>query len=619
MLDRLKYKLKESSSKSDINQDFFVQVPFIGEKRLLPVGEINHVVDVGALFNKERNESSLYRLQGTICPLFSNPLMNIITKPAVADPYSSNITKTDNGLDIFKLDYFTKDQTSSSGGLGSGSVFANALGLGDLNYEESYTQYLEENDGWFGFTDPDITKSGFCEFIDMEPSRARFNLNSNIVKNWDITITYPESSDTGHTSVYDSANSVNGLLIVTTEAVTVGGVPMTAFGTSVQHGLNNGDKVRLTGMTNLIHNGHFTVKRLGLDNGDYQSNYFAIDVPPPSVTGSISAGVTDRMTKIINGEPSSYYLRKFKKILVNNDYEIYPVGFSKTIFNDTNYQFIINEDIDVEGLKDNLGRPLSELYLTIVKLDSGIFGPVKSGLDLELIDGNKADVKLSNVRQIHDAPSPAPTPGVVNYTTSHIPLPGEKDLSNTFSIPSQSFYGDLVEYNRFTLKETILAEVLHRFNTIDRESGNENEFKDDSGKIISKVGGPRREGYLYKPHYLYKIREFSQYIEQGDEKTVGMPDYAEYLGVDDGRYLWRDFLDIGIFDVGGESLDYPFTNGCHYLHQNICFMTKRQDPFGSYGLYYPGETSGNNPFDPPDPRGDAITDKFIVKKGQDVC
>ena len=148
-------------------------------------------------------------------------------------------------------------------------------------------------------------------------------------------------------------------------------------------------------MTNLIHNGHFNVKRLGLDNGDYQSNYFAIDIPPPAVTGSISAGNSDRMTKIINGEPSSYYLRKFKSILVNNDYEIYPVGFSKTIFNDGNHQFIINEDIDVGGLKDNLGRPLSELYLTIVKAESGIFGPVKSGLDLELIEGNIADVKLS--------------------------------------------------------------------------------------------------------------------------------------------------------------------------------------------------------------------------------
>ena len=45
-------------------------------------------------------------------------------------------------------------------------------------------------------------------------------------------------------------------------------------------------------------------------------------------------------------------------------------------------------------------------------------------------------------------------------------------------------------------------------------------------------------------------------------------------------------------------------------------MTKRQDPFGGYGLYYGGGTS---PFDPADPIGDDITDKFVVKSSQDAC
>ena len=85
----------------------------------------------------------------------------------------------------------------------------------------------------------------------------------------------------------------------------------------------------------------------------------------------------------------------------------------------------------------------------------------------------------------------------------------------------------------------------------------------------------------------------------------------------DGRYLWRDLLDIGVFD-GGELLDYPFTNGAHYIHQNYCFMTMRQDPFSLYDLYYQGDRFGN-PFDPPDPIGDTITDKFEVKQSDDGC
>jgi len=593
MLNRLKYKLKESGSKSDVNQDAFTQVSFTGERTLLPVGEINHIVDVGAEFNRERNESTIYRIKGTICPLFSNPLMNQTRLSTSANGNTTPVTTVGNGLDIFNGYLFIEDQTSST-------ISTKTTGEETLSYKESYDLYLDEKEGWFGFTDPDIRKAAFCEYIDIEPTRARFDLNSAVAKNWELTMTYPYSSDATHHIVN------GGLLIVSSEEVVVGGKPMIALGTSTQHGLENGNRVRLTNMSNSTNNGDFTVKRLGLDNGDYLDNYFVIDIDP-SVTsvGVISA----RMKKLVGTEESVYYLRKFKKIITDNDYEIYPLGFSKTIFNDTNYQFLINEDIDIDGLRDNLGRPLSELYATFIKADSGVFGKVKSGLDLELIPGNRGDINLSNVRQMHTAASTASVP-------NHIPLPGEGDIYTNFANKSW-FYGDVVEYNRFTLKETVLSKVLHTFNTTIRENGNSNTL----------AKGPRNEGYMYNPHHLFKIREFSLYIEQGDESTGGIPDYAEYLGPNDGRYLWRDFLDIGVYDGDGDFLDYPFTNGAHYLHQNICFMTTRQDPYNHYGLYYKGNEAGGSgvpslatdTFDPSDPIGDAITDNFTVKKGQDVC
>lgn len=591
MTNRLKYRLKEISSEDTTSQNKFTQVSFTGERRLLPVGEINHIVDVGKEFDKERNNSSIYRLQGTVCPLFSNPLMNI--------GGTGPIAKSGNGLNTFNLSYFLKDQTSSSV---LPATFIDNQGSDDLSYEESINLYLEEKDGWFGFTDPDIRKAGFCEYFDIEPTRHRFDLNSNINKNWELTITYPFDSDDTHYVVKD------GLLLVDAQSVIVGGKPMVALGTSVQHGLENGDRVTITQTGSITYdNKTFTVRRLGLDNGDYKASYFVIDIDPttPALPIGPTFSTNGRMRRIVSGEPSRYYLRKFKKILVNNDYEMYPLGFSRTIFSDMNYQFVINEDIDVEGLVDNLGRPLSELYATFVKTDSGVFGPVKSGLDLEDIGSNKDDVRISNVRQIHDGVGTSPF-------ISHDTLLNEDNLSNDFN-SKQWFYGDVVEYNRFTLKEVLLADVLHRFNTTDRENPS-------SGSGIL-VKGPRREGYLYKPHHLFKIREFSLYIEQGDENTGGIPNYAEYLGVNDGRYLWRDFLDIGVYDGEGEELDYPFTNGAHYLHQNFCFMTKRQDPFGNYNLYYEGTPGipGVSAFDPADPRGDALTDNFRVKRSQDVC
>ena len=136
---RLKYRLKQSESKTDVNEDALLQVGFTGEDKLLPVGEINHVVDVGEEFNKERNSSFIYRLKGTVCPVFSNPLMNPEGSAVVGD--------NNNGLDIFNLPIFKKDPL--------GSV---DFGEEDLNYQESYSKFLQERDGWFGFTEPDIKK-----------------------------------------------------------------------------------------------------------------------------------------------------------------------------------------------------------------------------------------------------------------------------------------------------------------------------------------------------------------------------------------------------------------------------------------------------------------------------
>ena len=87
MIGRITHKLKKFKSKSDVNQDFYTKVEFTGEQMLLPPGEINHIVDVGEQFNKERRESTIYRLKGTVTPLFSNVLMNLDTvSPPTGSP-----------------------------------------------------------------------------------------------------------------------------------------------------------------------------------------------------------------------------------------------------------------------------------------------------------------------------------------------------------------------------------------------------------------------------------------------------------------------------------------------------------------------------------------------------
>lgn len=568
----MKYKLNKNKSKLDINSNINIKINIDNDEDIIPLGDINHIVNSSEEFANERNLSKNYRFIFTISPIFSNVLHNMKGNTNLGTIGNSNIPKHGNGLNTLNDNIFKK------------SVYNNEyVGGNDLNYKESLNKHITEVNGWFGFYDPDITKVGMCNFYDLEPTRDRFSLINE--SNWIYDITYPSSNNYKHIIVN------NGLLVVESEIVEVGGVDMIALGTVTRHGLNNGDKVRLSNMPTNNYEGIFTVKKLGLNDGTYKDNYFVVDINPDTVpTGQLFTN--GRVKRIYNGVESEYYVREFARLNIKNK-DIYPLAHCKTIYDDQIYQIVINEDINIDGLKDNLGRPLSELYLTTIKGDSNnMFGLVKSGFDLEILPGNIIE-DVSNVRRIHDGYDN-------NYFTSQTPL--EYGLNVNHMI----LQGDVCEYNRLELSEKILTDVLHRFNTVNRENGSNGVAK-----------GPRREGYLYKPHTKIKIREFSKYIEQGDANTYDVPDYAEDLG--DGRLIWRDMLDLGTYRDADKPLEYPFTNGHHYIHKNTILHTFRQDPFGEYGLYYSGIHTDSE-YSPSDPIGDAINNKgYIINTTDEDC
>lgn len=570
MDDRLKHRLASETSQRSSNVDGFIKVQINNNEATLPVGDINHIVDIGERFNKERQESPFYRLVGTIRPLMSNVLFNI----SGPDSWS-----------MFNTTPF-RDQTYPPNN--------NIINTEDLTYKQSIAKHLKEVDGWFGYYDPLKYNQGLCTYFDMEPKRRRFSfvndrLNENS-KNWEVTVTYPSTS--ASTSMTDG-----GLFIFDKIDVVVSQRPMIALGVPVFHNLQNGEIVRITG-TNF--DGDYPVQRRGLDNGDLIDYYFVIDVNP---TGAI-IGSNARMTKIINGQESVYYWRVFEKIktrttsvIEDDDYEIYPLAFSNNVYNDQVCQVIFNEDIDISELTDNLGRPLSEIYLSIIKTEGNdVNGPfngftsIKSGIEVPYMPEVQATTSeaykmiIPDIRRIHD--------GGLLPTMSHTPL------ESNVTITSNSFFGDIVEYNKFRVKETVLGEVYHRFNTTDRVG---------NGNVAL---GPRQEGYYYKAHHKIQIRNFSPYIEQGDASTGGIPDYAEDLG--DGRWLWRDYLDIGYNEGQEDPVNYPFLNGAHYIHQNYCITLRRQDPFGYFGLYYSALVDG-------DPSGDQMDDNFTTNQTDDVC
>ena len=598
--ERTQQILNKELSAKNVNNDTYLKINIENSQRLLPTNEIYKVVDVADRFNTERQRCKSYRIIGTVNTTMSNPLFNL-AEPIKANKYTWTWLNTDEFLDRSTPKDGVYDDT-------------------DITYKASIKNNLKEKDGWFGVFDPDISKAALCNYFDMEPKRERFSLlpdntpygtKKTPVKNWELTITYPASVDSGHTMVK------GGIMITNRVPAVVYTRRMTAIGLSCKHNLSVGDIVRIVGTTG--YNGDHVVVRVGLDNGDLKDYYFVIDKPS---TGVLS--LTSRMKKVVNEIECKYYFRKFRKIktrlspiIENDDYEAYRVGFSENIFNDSIIQIVFNEDIDVSDLVDNLGRPLSQIYLTFIKTDSDtLFTKVSSGIetpyDARLVNSNTI-AYLRDIPSIHRIHNGVGTPFI-----THKALESDIKINNVNN--NNEFYGDLVEYDVNTLNETVLADVVHRFNTNSRENAN------TTLSYVSKVGaatsptltqpvtktinlGPRQEGYIYQPHNLIKIREFSSYIEVGDKFTDGVPSYATDLG--DTRIVWRDLLDIGFNESDVKPLDYPFLNNSHYMYDNYCFTVRRQDPFGVWGLYY-GKF-------PADPTGDRITDKFTINSEDDVC
>jgi hypothetical protein len=721
-MERNRHKLNTNKSQNSVNKDGYQPLSLNSDGKLLPYNDITRVINENEVFNNERQSSTKYRIVTSINSLLCNPLFNI---------------SGDNSWETFNTPLF-RDRSYPPNGISLNEEE-------DLTFFESVDFHLKEKNGWFGYYNPKVNESNRFLFQDMKPGREELEIITKDDSNWDITYTYPADK-------LNNELTTDGLDIISKKEVNVGGKKMVAIGIPYKHNLKLGDIARLK---NIGLDGDYEVKRLGLDNGDLKSNYFCIDVDIEQLTFN-----KPKFKKIVNGEECSYYFRVFKRlnnykgeVLSDLDYDVYPVAFSKNVFGDPMIQVATKNDIDIDGLTDNLGRPLTEIYLTYIKKSNKGFTDVSSGLLVNNVPGLENNKQIPDIKRIHN--------GVDK------PFKSSDTLNDAVLFSDESYIGDLVEYNEQTLLETILSETHHRFNTINRETGKQiktvinksetsafdtNEgsapieeiveylnsvdlimgtnqmgssgfksyeaqdssrtkssrlrtidgddfgyegsgfeygpinlkydksnsnicdesserrqysndpslssatqiFTDRNGYNKSEPGyysdgvvvkywtgtrftsssncsgnvnngnndsgsdsgtytetfdlGARQEGYYYKPFHKIKIREFSNYVEFGDEKTVGVPSYA--TETKNGKLVWRDILDIGINNEDG-GLDYPFLNGVHHLYIDNILSLKRQDPFSKIGLRAVGDIG--------DVKGIELSEKHKIKRTGDVC
>ena len=202
-----------------------------------------------------------------------------------------------------------------------------------------------------------------------------------------------------------------------------------------------------------------------------------------------------RIAKIVNGKQCKYYYRVLQPLEIRQNTSN-KLGFSKNIYSDDIVQYLYNSPIDTSTIRDHLGRPITELYATVLKRHKGdyiwynkkqeiegwngtftqeevneieynhCFGNLTAGLDLPV------ELDDYNVHKIHNVPK-------VNEINKQW-----KDLDETLKRPesikldksehditseSKKFIGDLVEFNPYSFDETVIEKMYYRFNTKQRE------------------------------------------------------------------------------------------------------------------------------------------------------
>lgn len=449
-----------------------------------------------------------------------------------------------------------------------------------FSFDESVNANLTDENGWFGFINASslrtvspgengtpsdiccvINDRKNCEFIDMYPDRTTFSFSpyynkafERLENNWDVFITYVWKSD--ECNPITTNGSVNALAVLSvTNGTGITGEEILVFRTYTKHNLKKGDTIKIydgDSETPTEPIGLFTVSNVGNAGRGDSDYYFYLNSYGVEYDFSQSSDI--RFVKSYNGMDSRYYMRKLKKIkkLVGDEEkelnsERYKLAFASTVYDDDTTQVTFTDDIDVSDLVDNFGRPITELFITIVK--------THKGNDVWYSEGNEIngeDVEISHCFSDLTAGfvfghEKSDGISVVNRGDENIPtsalLEDMRDIryinnnnhfkSRRIQIEVKSsddeFICDIVEFSPEDCVEHVLSDCAYRFNTYQRENPKPDtkfiyheilydDYDVADGDFIKteKIDiQPRDEGYYYKANYSIPIRDVGGISEAG--------------------------------------------------------------------------------------------------------
>lgn len=544
---------------SNTDKDVWIQAPLIGDRRTMVEGDRTRTINLEEQFNEERQKSDTFRISGKITNIFQNSVSGKTTYA----PFRDSL-------------YYT-----------------NAIANATSNIPPN------PNVAWEGYPQ-------FDEFIVLRPTgitnHITYVTKSSSTYNWSCYISYPYSSDTQQQMSY-----TNEIYNVTNNFIASDGIPfvidtnsfngksLVYFYCGTIHNLQVGEYVELNIPSNpsgLGGKNIFQVYLLGDGTYGTESNVFAIyDLKFPAAqttTGTI--GTFKRIKNIgnITESKSSYYVRIHKIITDIPDYGLSQAGFENNPFstktkleysaltpNQTQrvstkegsktFTFTFNKDIQIDSLKDNNGKPITELFFTIIQRGyMGWFNPpsTNSSNQQTAIDiGWGFNFLENSIDTWWDHTSTSNKDSIPLGSYEFPSGSGQFFYYNDFLNSGNIIKGDFCEYNDIEQEEYVISKMYHKY------SFNNSYFYDTATPNLPS-------GYVYEPHHPITIRVFSDYLEFGNPENVdNIPNYA-WFSTYENTFFWRDIYTYGFIDGDGIGVDYPFINGAHYPFKEVLLLQK---------------------------------------------
>jgi hypothetical protein len=493
-----------------------------------------------------------------------------------------------------------------------------------LNAQETVIQRCNPNSNFpwggfplyneFDFIRNDYNVSGYTITSGSTPPHINFVAKSASSYNWNFFISYAFENDYNKqlqaifkvpndpTPLYPTVNwTVSDGIPFVIKNSTYNGRDIIQFRSPIKHGLSVGEFFQVS--SNFRYTGSSVIdihQVYSLGDDTFGSDEYVFNIVNIGFTGSTfndgGQGTAKRLLlkDNVTDTISKYYIRR-NKILTNiDDIVVTKTGFEQTAFRNVKkyepanltpnltsrisvkegsqaYSVTVNNILDINNLLDNQKRPISELFFTVMW--KGYFGwtfgvndsqtnnyyPMKQGWGFNIPSVNTNNIpnnwwdnnfSLSNTTFLFTDYQRIVNGNQYNFTYLDSLQKGDE------------LDGDLCEWNDFEQKERVISRVYHKIKF------NPNLF--DINQSLETTNSNQR-GYYYNPLHSMTIRVFSDYIENGDKRTVeNIPNYSYFTTTND-QFIWRDLYPYGYVDSSGLGVDYPFLNGVHYPYNNFIF------------------------------------------------